>query len=90
MSKKISKNSKHCEALIASAARIKQEYQNMILLASADESACEAEREADIALFARKSIDADRMISWWKADIARNALAEASKKAKQISLDKIA
>lgn len=90
MSKKINKSSAHCEALISQASKIRACYQAMIKLASEDKSACESERAADIALFARKSIDADRMIAWWKQDIERNALALASKKSADIALAKIA
>lgn len=79
--KKISKSEAHAKNLIASARKISAEYQKMIDLCKSDQSASEKERIEDIALFDRKIAEANKMISWWLADIA--LISEKEKSAKK-------
>lgn len=82
MGKQISKSTDHAKALIAGMGRIRAEYQKLVDASKADKSMGEKERVEDIALFQRKIADCDKMISWWKADIAaKEEKAKAASKA---------
>jgi hypothetical protein len=80
--KKINKSSEHARALIAQAQLALECFKSMKRASEEDSSANASERSADIELFARKMLDCERMMRWWRDDIARSERkSEASKSA---------